>query len=73
MSAKIVTFGEVMLRLTPPGYERLAQTNTLKMSFGGAESNVAASLAQYGMDAAYVTKLPNNLIGDAAMVWILGT
>ncbi len=65
--SKIVTFGEVMLRLAPPGYKRLVQTDMLDMTFGGAELNVAVSLAQLGMDAVFVTKLPENDIAQACI------
>jgi 2-dehydro-3-deoxygluconokinase len=63
--AKYVTFGEVMLRLTPPGFETLLQTPNLVATFGGAEANAAVSLANYGEDVAYVTAAPKNPIGDA--------
>ncbi|MDR1886186.1 MAG: sugar kinase [Synergistaceae bacterium] len=63
--AKYVTFGEVMLRLTPPGCEVLLQTPELVATFGGAEANVAVSLANYGEDVAYVTAAPANPVGDA--------
>ena len=63
--AKYVTFGEVMLRLTPPGFEVLLQTPQLVATFGGAEANVAVSLANYGEDVAYVTAAPKNAVGDA--------
>jgi 2-dehydro-3-deoxygluconokinase len=69
---RVVTFGEVMLRLSPPGYLRLLQTNTLEMTFGGAEANVAVSLALLGVDAAYVTRLPNNDIAQAFIHQIRG-
>lgn len=65
--AKTVCFGEVMLRLSPPGFERLLQSPTLHASFGGGEANVAVSLAQFGHDSCYVTRLPANPIGDAAI------
>jgi len=67
MPNRIVTFGEVMLRLKSPGNERLLQSAMLEATFGGAESNVAVSLANYGMDAAFATALPSNAIGDAAI------
>src|SRR5690606_19636509 len=67
MSLKVVTFGEIMLRLTPPGYERLVQARNLDMTYGGAEANVAVSLARFGMEASYVTKLPKNPLGDGAL------
>ena len=55
---KVVTFGELMIRLQPFNYERFVQANNLEFSFGGGEANVAVSLANYGIDAAFVTKLP---------------
>lgn len=69
---RTVTFGEVMLRLAPPGYLRLLQTNTLEVTFGGAEANVAVSLAQLGLDAAFVTRLPQNDIAQAFLNQIRG-
>ena len=65
--AKIVTFGELMLRLQPYNYERFVQCDHVEFTFGGGEANVAVSLANYGMDAAYVTKLPAHAIGQAAV------
>ena len=64
---KVLTFGEIMLRLKSPGHERLFQSPSLEASFGGGEANVAVSLAKYGLDAAFVTKLPENPIGEAAI------
>lgn len=64
---KIVTFGELMLRLSPPGFERLLQSPSLVATFGGGEANVAVSLAHFGLDSWYVTRLPRNPIGDAAI------
>ena len=55
---RVVTFGELMVRLQPFNYERFVQANNLEFSFGGGEANVAVSLANYGLDAAFVTKLP---------------
>ncbi|WP_080240914.1 sugar kinase [Spirosoma rigui] len=63
---KIITFGEVMLRLSPPGVDRLTQASTLAMHFGGTEANVAVSLAQFGLSATHVTRFPDNAIGKAA-------
>ena len=60
MSKRIVTFGEIMLRLKNLGNERLLQSPMLEASFGGGEANVAVSLANYGMDASFVTLLPDN-------------
>ena len=65
--AKVVTLGEIMLRLSPPGYQRFAQASDFEINYGGAEANVAASLAQFGNDAAFVSKVPANAIGDAAV------
>lgn len=67
MTPRVVTFGEIMLRLKSPGHERLLQTPTFEATFGGAESNVAVSLAQCGLNAAFVSALPANPIGDAAI------
>ena len=64
---KVVTFGEIMLRLSPPGFERLLQSPTLSATFGGAEANVAVSLAHWGCESVYVTRVPANAIGDAAV------
>ena len=63
---KIVTFGEIMLRLTPPGRLRFSQANSFDVIYGGGESNVAVSLANYGMPVEFVTRLPQNDIGDCA-------
>ena len=64
---RIVTFGEIMLRLAPEGYMRFLQADTFGATFGGGEANVAVSLANFGMDAAFVTKLPSHEIGQAAV------
>lgn len=64
---KVVTFGEVMLRLKAPGFERLFQSPMLEATFGGAEANVAVSLAQYGLPAAFATAIPANNVGDACV------
>lgn len=61
---KIVTFGEIMLRLKSPEHERFFQSPSLEATFGGGEANVAVSLANFGMDAAFVSVLPENVIGD---------
>jgi 2-dehydro-3-deoxygluconokinase len=67
MAKRIVTFGEIMLRLAPPGMERFLQTPQFVATFGGGEANVAVALATFGMPAAYVTVLPENPIADAAI------
>jgi len=64
---KVVTFGEIMLRLSPPGFERFFQSPSLSATFGGGEANVAVSLAQFGLDSYYVTRLPKHEIGEAAV------
>ncbi len=65
--AKIVTFGELMLRLQPYDYQRFVQADSFEATFGGGEANVAVSLANYGMDAEFVTKLPGHAIGQMAV------
>ena len=67
MPQRVITFGEIMLRLKSPGHERLFQSPALEATFGGAESNVAVSLAAFGLDAAFVTALPPNPIGESAV------
>ena len=64
---RVITFGEIMLRLSPPGFQRFAQARSFDVVYGGAESNAAVSLANYGLDSAFVTLLPANPIGDAAV------
>lgn len=64
---KVVTFGEIMLRLAPEGYYRFVQAQTLGATYGGGEANVSVSLANYGIDAAFVTRLPKHDIGQAAV------
>jgi len=65
MKKRIITFGEIMLRLTAPGHERFLQSAGFNATFGGGEANVAVSLANYGMDAAFVTMMPENDIARA--------
>ncbi|MGN0486226.1 MAG: PfkB family carbohydrate kinase [Acutalibacteraceae bacterium] len=67
MAKRIVTFGEIMLRLAPEGYLRFFQNDRMQATFGGGEANVAVSLANYGMDASFVTKLPSHAIGQGAV------
>ena len=69
---RVVTFGEVMLRLKSPGFERLMQSPSLEATFGGAEANVAVSLAQFGLPVSFVSALPLNPLGDAAIQAIRG-
>ena len=65
---KVVTFGEIMLRLAPPGFLRFSQANNFDVVYGGGESNVAVSLANYGVDVDFVTRLPQNDIGECALM-----
>jgi 2-dehydro-3-deoxygluconokinase len=67
MENKIVTFGEIMLRLATPDHQRFAQATSLNLSYGGGEANVAVSLANYGLNAEFVSRLPQNDLGDAAI------
>lgn len=67
MSKKVITMGEIMLRLSTPGYKRFVQSESFDVTYGGGEANVAVSLANYGLDAHFVTKLPNNPIGQSAI------
>ncbi|MCA1808477.1 MAG: PfkB family carbohydrate kinase [Kiritimatiellia bacterium] len=67
MSKRVVTFGEIMLRLKSPAAERLFQSPILEATFGGGEANVAVSLANFGMDAAFVTVLPKNSLAEACV------
>jgi 2-dehydro-3-deoxygluconokinase len=67
MGKKIITFGEIMVRLKSPGHERLGQSGLLEMTFGGGEANVAVSLAGFGHAAVYVTALPGNEIADVCL------
>ena len=67
MAKRIVTFGEIMMRLNPEGYLRFVQANKWEVTYAGAEASVAVSLANYGMDAAFVTKLPAHEIGQCAV------
>ena len=68
MAKTTVTFGEIMLRLAPPGFERILQTGQFVATFGGGEANVAVALAQLGLPAAFVTVLPEkNPMADAVV------
>lgn len=64
---KVITFGEIMLRLAPHGYYRFTQSQDFEATYGGGEANVAVSLANYGIDTAFVTKLPNHALGQCAI------
>ncbi len=67
MKKRIVTLGEIMLRLSPPDKTRFVQATSFDVIYGGGEANVAVSLANYGMQADFVSKLPDNPIGQAAV------
>ena len=67
MTKRVITFGEIMLRLAPEGYYRFVQAESFGATYGGGEANVAISLANFGLDAAFVTKLPKHEIGQAAV------
>ena len=64
--SRFVTFGEIMMRLNPEGYDRFVQADRFEASYAGGEANVAVSLANYGLDVSFVTKLPSNPLGEAA-------
>ena len=64
---KVICFGEIMLRLSPPDHLRVAQTRSLDVQYGGSEANVAVALAQFGASSAYVTRVPDNEVGRASL------
>ncbi len=64
---KVVTMGEIMLRLSTPGFKRIVQSDTFDVNYGGGEANVAVSLCNYGLDARFVSKLPTHAVGQAAV------
>ncbi len=66
MPKKVITFGEVMMRLSPPGYEKFSQASSFELVYGGGEANVAISCAYLGMKAAHVTRFPDNALGKVA-------
>lgn len=66
-AAKVVSFGEIMLRLSPPGFERLLQSPVLSATFGGGEANVAVSLAHFGLESCFVTRVPSHAVGEAVV------
>jgi len=72
MSHRVVTFGEVMLRLKPPGFERFLQSPVLEATFGGGEANVASSLARFGLDVSFVSVLPPGPIADVCIAHLRG-
>ncbi|RLG94410.1 sugar kinase [Candidatus Bathyarchaeota archaeon] len=70
MDKKVVTFGEIMLRLSPPGYLRIVQARSFEAIYGGGEANVAIALANFGVPVDFVTRLPQNEIGDACINYL---
>ncbi len=70
MTSKIITFGEIMMRLTPPGFERFGQARSFDVIYGGGEANVAVSLAQFGLPVDYITRIPNNDLGEACLMFL---
>jgi 2-dehydro-3-deoxygluconokinase len=70
MAKRIVTFGEIMMRLSPPGFLRFSQASSFDVTFGGGEANVAVSLANFGLPVDYVTRLPNNDLGQACLQFL---
>jgi 2-dehydro-3-deoxygluconokinase len=72
MKNRIVTFGEIMLRLAPYNYERIVQAANFQATYGGGEANVAVSLARFGHNVSFVTRLPDNPVGDAAVCTLAG-
>ena len=67
MQDKVLTFGEIMLRLSTPNFKRFVQSDTFDINFGGGEANVAVSLANYGLESYFISKLPSHEIGQAAV------
>ncbi len=70
MRNRVITFGEIMMRLQPPGFQRLRQTRAFDVIYGGGEANVAVSLANFNAAASYVTRLPDNDLGDACLAFL---
>jgi len=70
MTSRVVTFGEIMLRLSPPGQQRFGQARSFEALYGGGESNVAVSLSNFGLPAEFVTRLPSNDLGDACLQFL---
>src|SRR6478609_3184937 len=67
MSKKVVTLGEIMMRLSTPGNERFVQCDSFDVTYGGGEANVAAAICNYGLNGVFVTKVPDNALGQAAI------
>ena len=70
MKERFITFGEIMLRLTPPGYEKIRVANSFEANYGGAEANIALSLANLGIDSSFFSVVPDNSLGKSAyIIW----
>lgn len=67
---KFITVGEIMLRLTPPNYDKIRMTNTFEASYGGSEANIALALANLGIDSTFFSVVPNNSLGKSAVRWL---
>src|SRR4029077_14440002 len=67
MSKKVVTLGEIMLRLSTPDFKRFVQADTFDVTYGGGEANVCAALCNYGLHGVFISKVPNNTIGQSAI------
>ena len=67
---KFITIGEIMLRLTPPNYEKIRMTSTFEASYGGSEANIALALANLGVDSTFFSVVPNNSLGKSAVRWL---
>lgn len=70
--SKVISMGEIMMRLTPPVYQKIVQTSEFSMTYGGGEANVVISLAHFGHDTVFITKLPKNQLGDGAIRYLKG-
>ena len=67
---KFITCGEIMLRLTPPNYEKIRMTSSFEASYGGSEANIALALANLGVDSTFFSVVPNNSLGKSAVRWL---
>ena len=67
---KFLTFGEIMLRLTPPNYEKIRMASSFEASYGGSEANIALALANLGVDSTFFSVVPNNSLGKSAVRWL---
>ena len=67
---KFITMGEIMLRLTPPNYEKIRMASGFEASYGGSEANIALALANLGVDSTFFSVVPNNSLGKSAVRWL---